>query len=242
MDCYFCEFLRLGRFAGRNYKAISMLRIIMSKIEASEIKHGTKLIVQYSRLGKPTFNKDVILTAKITAIVLKELDIIFDEYYPIVFTMMPKSNKNLIEFLKSLITTGFIYNGDNGYGLQFSINTLNEDDRNKMFRNKSLSLQEIGNIIDQLPYPRKNKYILDFAHVTSKTNLDVNLMNKYFNKDKCIIKITPIRKSIQLVQRCDKSIYEFDMYELFEKPLINDGLEVIIPSKEEDKITCGDIR
>ena len=47
-----------------------------------------------------------------------------------------------------------------------------------MFDNKSLSLTEIGKIIKELPMPKKRKYTLNFA-VTSKSNLDVDLMNKY---------------------------------------------------------------
>ena len=132
--------------------------------------------------------------------------------------------------------------GEDGFGLQFSINTLDENDRNEMFRNRSLSLQEISDIIKELPYPKKRKYTLNFA-VTSKSNLDVDLMNKYFDKEKCIVKMTPIHETVEAVDEGYEIVHDFDVYEQFEQPLVNDGWDVIVfvPSKEEDKdrITCG---
>lgn len=126
--------------------------------------------------------------------------------------------------------------------MQFSINTLDENDRNEMFRNRSLSLQEISDIIKELPMPKKRKYTLNFA-VTSKSNLDVALMNKYFDKEKCIVKMTPIHETVEAVNEGYEIVHDFDVYEQFEQPLVNDGWDVIvfIPSKEEDedRITCG---
>jgi len=111
-----------------------------------------------------------------------------------------------------------------------------------MFRGMSLSLQEIGAIIDELPMPKKRKYTLNFA-VTSESNLDVDLMNKYFDKNKCIVKITPIHETVEAVSEGYEIVTDFDVYEKFEQPLVDDGWDVIvfIPSKEEDedRITCG---
>ena len=129
-----------------------------------------------------------------------------------------------------------------GLGLQFSINTLDEEDRNRMFRNKSLSLTEIGKIIDDLPMPIGRKYTLNFA-ATSKSNLDVSLMNKFFDKKKCIVNITPIHETVEANDNGYEIVTDFDVYEKFEQPLVGDGWDVIvfIPSKEEDedRITCG---
>jgi len=169
-------------------------------------------------------------------------DVTFDEYHPVVSTMMPKSNKNLRIFLSDWVKSGFVHGGDDGYGLQFSINTLDEEQRNTMFRGMSLSLQEIGAIIDELPMPKKRKYTLNFA-VTSESNLDVELMNKYFDKNKCIVEITPIHETVEAVSEGYEIVTDFDVYEKFEQPLVDDGWDVIvfIPSKEEDedRITCG---
>ena len=60
--------------------------------------------------------------------------------------MMPKGNSDLFDFLCEWVYAGKLYGGEDGFGLQFSINTLDAVERNKMFRNKSLSLKEIGEI------------------------------------------------------------------------------------------------
>ena len=113
---------------------------------------------------------------------------------------------------------------------------------NEMFRGYSLSLQEISDIIKELPAPKKRKYTLNFA-VTSQNNLDVDLMNKYFDKEKCIVKITPIHETVEAVSEGYEIVTDFDVYEKFEQPLVKDGWDVIVfvPSKEEDadRITCG---
>lgn len=242
MNCNFCDCPKLG-FKG-NATLPELITEIMSGVALSGIKHGQRLNVHYARMGEPTFNPNVITSAEFIAQMLmsENSDVTFDTYHPVVSTMMPKSNKNLKEFLHKWVTTGFVYGGEDGFGLQFSINTLNENDRNEMFRNRSLSLQEISDIIKELPYPKKRKYTLNFA-VTSKSNLDVDLMNKYFDKKKCIVKMTPIHETVEAVDEGYEIVHDFDVYEQFERPLVNDGWDVIVfvPSKEEDedRITCG---
>lgn len=242
MDCNFCDCPKLG-FKG-NATLPELITEIMSGVALSGIKHGQRLNVHYARMGEPTFNPNVITSAEFIAQMLMNdhLDVTFDTYHPVVSTMMPKANKNLKEFLHKWVETGFAYGGEDGFGLQFSINTLDENDRNEMFRNRSLSLQEISDIIKELPMPKKRKYTLNFA-VTSKSNLDVALMNKYFDKEKCIVKMTPIHETVEAVDEGYEIVHDFDVYEQFEQPLVNDGWDVIVfvPSKEEDedRITCG---
>ena len=242
MNCNFCDCPKLG-FKG-NATLPELVTEIMSGVALSGIKHGKRLNVHYARMGEPTFNPNVITSAEYIAKMLADenSDVTFDEYHPVVSTMMPKANKNLKEFLHRWVETGFVYGGEDGFGLQFSINTLDEDDRNAMFRNRSMSLQEISDVIRELPMPKKRKYTLNFA-VTSKSNLDVDLMNKYFDKEKCIVKITPIHETVEAVDEGYEIVKDFDVYEKFEQPLVDDGWDVIVfvPSKEEDadRITCG---
>lgn len=242
MNCNFCDCPKLG-FKG-NATLPELVIEIMSGVALSGIKHGKRLNVHYARMGEPTFNPNVITSAEYIAKMLADenSDVTFDEYHPVVSTMMPKANKNLKEFLHKWVETGFVYGGEDGFGLQFSINTLDEDDRNAMFRNRSMSLQEISDVIRELPMPKKRKYTLNFA-VTSKSNLDVDLMNKYFDKEKCIVKITPIHETVEAVDEGYEIVKDFDVYEKFEQSLVDDGWDVIVfvPSREEDadRITCG---
>ena len=240
MKCNFCDCPKV-QFKG-NATVPELITEIMSGISLSGIKHGKRLNVHYARMGEPTFNPNVITSANLVADILKQGDITFEEYHPVVSTMMPKSNKNLEKFLNTWVESGFKHGGEDGYGLQFSINTLDEEQRNTMFRNMTLSLKEIGEIIDRLPNPKKRKYTLNFA-VTSSSNLSPELMNKYFDKEKCIVKITPIHNTVEASDNNYEIVTDFNVYEKFEQPLVEAGWDVIvfIPSKEEDadRITCG---
>ena len=237
MKCNFCDCPKLG-FHG-NLSIYELVSEITTAISLSKISHGKRLNVHFARMGEPTFNFNVIDAARIIGSMTNDT---FMEYHPVVSTMMPKNNKRLKEFLFGWTELFSISDWNGGIGLQFSINTLDEEERNKMFDNKSLSLEEIGNIINELPMPIGRKYTLNFA-VTSKSNLDVNLMNKYFDKKKCIVKITPIHETHEAIDNNYEIITDFNVYEKFEKPLVEDGWDVIvfIPSKEEDsdRITCG---
>ena len=240
MKCNFCDCPKLG-FHG-NASLPELVSEITTAISLSGIKKGNRLNVHYARMGEPTFNPDVIISAVCIRDMVKNTKVSFDEYHPVVSTMMPAANKNLEKFLNEWIRVGYVYGGKDGFGLQFSINTLNEEDRNAMFDNKSLSLAEIGAMIDRLPRPMNRKFTLNFA-VTSKSNLDPDLMEKYFDKTKCIVKITPIHETVEAVNNGLEIVKNFDVYEKFEQPLVDRGWDVIvfIPSKEEDedRITCG---
>ena len=241
MDCDFCDCPKYG-FHG-NCSTVELISEITTGIALSGVKHGKRLNVHFARMGEPTFNPDVITAAVIMEnIAMSGNTVTFDEYHPVVSTMMPKSNKYLEDFLQRWVRVGGVYGGDDGFGLQFSINTLNETDRNKMFRNRSRSLWEIADIIERLPAPKRRKYTLNFA-VTSKSDLNPARMNQFFDKKKCIVKITPIHETYEAVNQGYEIVKDFDVYEKFEKPLVEAGWEVIVfvPSEEEDKdrITCG---
>lgn len=242
MKCNFCDCPKLGYHG--NASVPELITEIMSGIALSGIKRGKRLNVHYARMGEPTFNRNVITSARLVSDIVQGngSDVVFVEYHPVVSTMMPKGNKELFYFLSDWVTVGHTYGGEDGFGLQFSINTLDEVKRNEMFRGMSLSLAEIGNMINNLPAPKKRKFTLNFA-VTSESNLDPDLMEKYFDKKRCIVKITPIHETVEAVKEGYEIVKSYDVYEKFEKPLVERGWDVIVfvPSREEDedRITCG---
>ena len=239
MKCEFCDCPKFGFYG--NASEAELVSQITTAIALSGVTSGERLNVHYARMGEPTLNPAVITSACVIGELLRRTAQ-FKEYHPVVSTMMPKNHHKLYAFLEQWIYAGYEYGGDDGFGLQFSINTLDENERNKMFRNMSLSLAEISDIIKRLPAPKKRKFTLNFA-VTSKSNLDPTLMDKYFDKERCIVKITPIHETKAAVSNGYEIVKDFDVYEQFEKPLVDAGWDVIvfIPSQEEDsdRITCG---
>lgn len=237
MACDFCDCSNFGFYG--NASLPELISEISTGVALSRIEHGKRLNIHFARMGEPTFNPNVIDAACRSSEIFGDM---FDEYHPVVSTMMPQGNCHLESFLWKWLIFGETYGGGDGFGLQFSINTLNESDRDRMFRNYSLPLLHIGDIIDRLPYPKGRKYTLNFA-VTSKSNLDPALMNKFFDKEKCIVKITPVHETREAVNQGYEIVKDFNVYEKFEKPLVAEGWDVIVfvPSEEEDadRITCG---
>lgn len=138
MKCNFCDCPKLGFYG--NVKVWELVSEISTAIALSKINHGKRLNVHYARMGEPTFNFDVITATEIIGSLANQT---FEEFHPVVSTMCPKNNKRLVEFLDSWTALMSSASWNGGIGLQFSINTLDEADRNTMFRNMSLSLEEI---------------------------------------------------------------------------------------------------
>ena len=86
-----------------------------------------------------------------------------------------------------------------------------------------------------------DRILLEDQSVNTVQNLAFSA--KYFDKEKCIIKITPIHETVQAVEEGYEIVHDFDVYERFEEPLVDAGWVEFefVPSKEEDedRITCG---
>ena len=137
----------------------------------------------------------------------------------------------------------YTYRGD--AGLQFSINSTDDNQRNDMFCGNSLSLSEISEIGRLLPDPKGRKYTLNFA-LADEYIIDSEKLASLFSPKKFIVKLTPLHKT----QSCDTNNiittggYEvYTPYQKVEADCKNAGFDVIVfvPSYDEDLglITCG---
>lgn len=242
MKCKFCDCPKYG-FHG-NVSLDELAYEIQTILQFEDVKHTERFNVHFARMGEPTFNTNVL---KFASEVLKPLVnryITADTVHPVISTMLPKSNKALEEFiLRWCDIKNNEYNGE--AGLQFSINSTDDEQRNDQFNGMSLSLEEISALAKKLPMPKGRKYTLNFA-VTAATILDSKRLSELFDKDKFIVKITPIHETNSAINNgfdVTTSYTDFDVYRKFEQPLVADGWDVIVfvPSKEEDsdRITCG---
>lgn len=243
MNCHFCDCPKYGFYG--NVSREDMIFEIESIINDNpNILSTNRFNVHFARMGEPTYNKEVLDFAEYDLINIVSQRLEAKTIHPVISTMLPKNNKNLLKFiLEWCRIKNEVYKGE--AGLQFSINTTDESLRQKDFDGKSLSLEEISKLAKKLPNPVGRKYTLNFA-VTKDTVLDANRLSELFDKDKFIVKITPIHETHSAVQNgydVSSSYDDYDVYRDFESPLIQLGWDVIvfIPSKEEDsdRITCG---
>ena len=243
MKCQFCDCPKYGFYGNAS---IDDLRYEIETIlkHFTDVKHTKRFNVHFARMGEPTFNHDVIRFASTDLRTIVNQYITADTIHPVVSTMLPVKNKALEEFLMSWCNVkNNDYKGE--AGLQFSINSTDNTQRDIMFNGMSLTLEDISKLADKLPMPIGRKYTLNFA-VTKDTILDASRLSELFDKDKWIVKITPIHETHAAVSNgydVGDTYTDYNVYRQFESPLVEAGWDVIVfvPSKEEDsdRITCG---
>lgn len=242
MKCRFCDCPKYG-FRG-NVNLEDLIYEIETILQNEKVTATKRFNVHFARMGEPTFNKDVLKFTKHYLRNIVSSYIEADTIHPVVSTMLPKFNRDLQSFiLEWCWTKNELYRGE--AGLQFSINSTDNEQRNEQFAGMSMDLESISRLADILPTPIGRKYTLNFA-VTAKTILDADRLSELFDKDKFIVKITPIHETKSAIQNgfdVTTSYTDYDVYRKFERPLTETGWEVIVfvPSKEEDddRITCG---
>lgn len=243
MKCTFCDVHKYGFYGNASLPDLEyQIRYI---IEHEDIRFTNRFNVHYARMGEPTWNPAVLeFTRSRLDDLVKECGLHAVTVHPVVSTMMPRHNESLTSYL--LDWCDIKNNQRSGEaGLQLSINSTSNAQREMQFAGQSLSLEEIAKIADILPMPVGRKYTLNFA-VTEATILNAKTLDSLFDRSKFIVKITPIHQTKSALEnRYDvtTSYDDYSVYDKFEQPLLDLGWDVIVfvPSKEEDsdRITCG---
>lgn len=243
MKCQFCDVWKYG-FHG-NVSREDLAHQIRTIILGENTHYTKRFNVHYARMGEPTFNRNVLdfTVYDLDKLVLNS-ELIAGTIHPVISTMLPSNNNNLVRFIQDwCFIKNNIRNGE--AGLQFSINSTSDSQRNEQFAGRSYGLIEIALIADSLPTPKGRKYTLNFA-VTKDTVLNAKELTSMFDKNKFIVKITPIHETKSAVENgfdVGDSYTDYNVYRKFEEPLLECGWDVIVfvPSVEEDsdRITCG---
>lgn len=242
MSCKFCDVPKVG--PGKNATYNDLIGQIETALSMHpEITETKRLNIHFARMGEPTWNPDVLQCARDIRKVIRPY-IGRSLVHPVVSTMLPKNNKNLIPFLRDWIDIkNYDYRGD--AGLQFSINSTDDKQRDYLFSGNSLSLKEISEIGRLLPDPVGRKYALNFA-LADDTIIDADKLSELFSPHKFMVKITPLHKTDACEDNDLKTSGGYDYFTPYkdkEQALIKAGFDVIVfvPSYDEDNglITCG---
>ena len=237
MGCTFCDVPKVG--PGRNATFYDLIGQIVAAVHLHpEITETKRLNVHFARMGEPTWNPNVLDCAKWLHTHMN------DSYniHPVVSTMMPRRNEWLKTFIHNWMRIkNRLYNGN--AGLQLSINSTNEQERQEMFNGNACTLTEIFKIMDGiLPFGRK--ITLNFA----VANYEINplILRSYFDPALYTIKFTPMHKTETALAhgiKTEGDYTDFYPYLHHEEALKAYGYEVLtfIASAEEDlgRITCG---
>lgn len=253
MKCRFCDCPKVGfvyhkaNIGGINATREDLAFEVEQAIKASGCKHTKRFNLHLARMGEPSLNAENVfgfLIKDLRGIVNSHM--LADVIHPVFTTMLPKGlgkekAAGILQAFCDIKNT--IYGGE--AGLQLSINSTDEGQRDYLFNGRSLSLSEIAEIAAYLPMPKGRKYTLNFP-VASDTILDAAVLDNLFEKDKFIVKITPIHETKEASTNGISTPGGYDTYRVYKKfeyPLLDRRWDVIVfvPSKEEDedRITCG---
>lgn len=243
MGCTFCDVPKVG--PGINATFADLHNQVMAGLNTHMEIHSTKrLNIHFARMGEPTFNSEVVdyalaMRKKLWGRIGRSL------IHPVVSTMLPKNNPMLNEFLSSWVSDvkNDAFRGD--AGLQFSINSTCDDQREEMFSGNSLSLYSISKLGEMIEPPKGRKFALNFA-IADNFDIDAKKLSSLFDSSKFMVKITPLHFTKACGENgltCDGAYEYFEPYRHLEDDLKKAGFDVLIfiPSVEEDesKITCG---
>ncbi len=245
MKCIFCDCPGVGYYG--NVTIDEFKYQIETIINNVGVTHTKLFLIDFMRMGEPTLNDNVLkfIEFELRKTILNKVDA--EEIRPTISTMLPKNNKEkVIKFLTEYCRIkNEVYDGK--ADLQFSINTTDENVRRKIFKNMSMSLEEISEIGKLLPLPKGNKYALNFA-ITKDTIIDPILINRLFDKDKFVVKLTPIHQTFNSIDNGFVVTSEYDSYDIYQKfedDLSRNGLQTKIYldrfEADKDSITCGNL-
>lgn len=241
MGCKFCDVPKVGKGINCTYDDIKN-QIVTAISLHPEVTSTKRLNVHYARMGEPTWNENVLdftrnMHHELYPYIGRSL------MHPVISTMLPKYNEDLIHFLSEWMEIkNYDFRGD--AGLQFSINSTNNDERDNMFNNNCVSIEEASEIGKNLDFPKGRKITLNFAVAGYEINAEK--LRDLFDPKKFVIKLTPMHKTHSALQNNIKTIGDYTTYYPYQKheeELKKVGFDVLvfIASDYEDlgRITCG---
>lgn len=247
MRCTFCDVPNL-KFKGNAsfedlkqqlYNAISLF---------PGVKYTERLNLHYARMGDPIFN-DAVFEFSRWAIrnkrqIAKDTGLSIEVFHPVLTTSLPVKFQKLEQrILEWCDIKNELYNGQ--AGLQFSINSTNEDQRSEMYQGMQMHLEDFARIAEKMPEPVSRKYCLNFAFATD-FEIDAKKVRQLFDTEKFMCKITPIHNNTACTANGIKTVGGYDSWKPYQQPeeeLKKVGFDVLVfvPSIDEEDglVTCG---
>ena len=247
MKCNFCDVPNV-KFKG-NATFNDLWKQLTNAIALfPDIHYTERLNIHFARMGEPILNKEVFAFAKWlyknkqTLYNYSKLRV--ETLHPVLTTSLPKKFKGLERAIHDWIEIkNEVYNGQ--AGLQFSINSTDSDQREKMFGGQSVDLEYLARMAEDFPSPVSRKYCLNFAYSTDFI-VNPTVIAELFNPEKFMIKITPIHNNTACRENGIETIGGYSSYAPYqdlEEGFKAEGFDtlVFIPSLDEEDglVTCG---
>jgi len=245
MKCKFCDVPNI-KFGG-NVSFADLKKQFYHGLKYFNVNYTDRLNIHYARMGEPTFNNAVLVFSEWLAEnkrqVQEETGVRIEVIHPVLTSMLPKYKHTEARIKRWSEIKNNEFNGQ--AGLQLSINTTSEKQRNDMFDGSSMSLAEISKIAESLQSPIGRKYCINIAYATGN-EVDGEKLKTLFNPDDWMVKITPIHNNTACSVNEIKTVGGYDSYLPYifpEESCKAAGFDtlVFIPSQDEEDglVTCG---
>jgi len=241
MGCNFCDVPKVGPGVNATYDDLRE-QVVIGLALHPEVTATKRLNVHFARMGEPTWNHSVLSFAKnirseVRSFVGRSM------VHPVVSTMMPRYNHNLSWFLAHWMEIkNYVFRGD--AGLQISVNSTDDAEREIMFNGNALSLSEVAEVGKSLDMPKGRKITLNFA--VAGYEIDAVKLRDLFDPKRFICKLTPMHKTAVAIENGIETEGDYTTpypYQHHAEALRKVGFDVLtfIASHEEDagRITCG---
>lgn len=256
MKCRFCDCPKI-KFRG-NATVGDMIQQIKTAIDLNttlnpDLCYTDRLNIHFARCGEPMFNtKNVFfLAADIQYNKLayqKSWGLRVETIHPVFTTCLPKqisSFNTLLKLREWCDIKNELYSGQ--AGLQLSINSTNDEQRNEMFNDGVYNLEDVARFCSKLPEPVGRKYCLNFA-LADGYEVDAKLLFEMFDPNNFMCKITPIHNNNACKENgiiTNDGYNTYTPYKDVEENLKEVGFDVLVfvPSRDEEDslVTCGNL-
>jgi 23S rRNA (adenine2503-C2)-methyltransferase len=248
MKCTFCDVPSVKFQGNASFNDLKTQLYEAIKLYPS-VRYTDRMNIHFARMGEPILNLNVFDFAKWMyankRTIQEDTGVRIEVLHPVLTTSLPRF-KGLEERIQLWTKIkNETYNGQ--AGLQFSINSTNENQRQHMFNGKSLTLRELAAIGEKLDMPVGRKYCLNFAFSTD-FEIDAKLLKSLFDPEKFMVKITPIHNNTACAKNGIQTVDGYETFRPYSKPerdLKEAGFDVLIfvPSMDEETtlVTCGNL-
>ncbi|AEH51499.1 radical SAM protein [Pseudothermotoga thermarum] len=194
-----------------------------------------KFKIQFARVGEPAFNENVLE-------VLEKISH-YENLIPSISTIAPLGTDKFFEKLIEVKNKHYL----GRFQLQFSIHSTDETQRDKIMPVAKWSLEKIAKYGERFVCSKDRKITLNFA-VAKDYKLDPEVIKRFFDPKKFLIKITPVNPTYNAIK--NSIVSDVDVltgmpitHKDFVENLSKAGYEIILSvgELEENKIgsNCG---
>jgi len=249
MKCSFCDVPNVkwqgnatfDDMKAQLYNAISLF---------PECRYTERLNLHFARMGEPILNPAVLEFGEWIYVnkrqIARDTGLSIEVIHPVLTTSSPKNydlvRSRLLEWCR---IKNEVYNGQ--AGLQLSINSSSDAQRDTVYKGMQLRLEQIAKIGEELPDPVGRKYCLNFAYA-SGNEVDGEQIARWFDPAKFMCKITPIHNNNASRANGIETVGGYDSFTPYAEPeaaLKAAGFDVLVfvPSFDEEDglVTCGNV-